>query len=71
MAVVPRDILQVLHARIPESINEHEEILAAVEAGDIDRVEQATADHLAKSYDALMAHVTGTHGPDPFDVHAD
>jgi DNA-binding GntR family transcriptional regulator len=67
----PWDILQVLHARVPESINEHEDIIAAVEAGDIDRVEAATAEHLAKSYHALMEHVTGSGGADPFDLHAE
>lgn len=63
----PWDILQVLSARIPPSIDEHEELLRAIEAGDLEGVEAATANHLASSHQALMKHLTGVEGPDPFD----
>lgn len=66
----PWDILQVLAWRTPESIKEHQAMLEAVESGDLDAVEAATAAHLANGHIALIEHLTADKVTgDPFDVH--
>lgn len=67
----PWDILQVLSWRIPKSIEEHEAMLAAVEAGDLEAVEATTAQHLAAGHEALIEHIIGSPTADPFDIHVD
>jgi DNA-binding GntR family transcriptional regulator len=68
----PWDILQVLTSRLDQSVPEHEAILRAVERGDLDEVAGATEAHLARSYVALVRHVSGSaEVADPFDVNVD
>jgi DNA-binding GntR family transcriptional regulator len=67
----PWDILQVLVDRVPCSVSEHEDILRAVELGDLDEVAAATERHLANSFLALVEHLTGQRPEDPFDLDSD
>ena len=67
----PWDVLQVLERRPQESLAEHEELLAAVGAADLDAVGAAVERHLRNGYLALAAHLGDDALQDPFDLDTD
>lgn len=66
----PWDILHVLSPRASEAIEEHERMVAAIEAGDPARIEDAFAENLRRSYLAMVRHLTGAEADDPFEVRS-
>lgn len=70
-AAFPWDTIEVLDPRAVRSVDEHAEILAAMERGDVADVGRQLERHIARSYHDLVEHLTGTPpGEDPFDVVA-
>jgi DNA-binding GntR family transcriptional regulator len=67
----PWDILQVLGQRRDHVVEEHQAMLDAVAAADLDRIGEAFGVNLSKSYLALVRHLTGEEGEDPFDLRVD
>lgn len=78
----PWDLLRVARERVPRSIAEHREMLAAVQARDLDAIAATTANHVLGGYRALRAHLStegdGAAGvsvagddEDPFDLLVD
>ncbi|MEE8600330.1 GntR family transcriptional regulator [Euzebya tangerina] len=69
----PWDLLRVASERVPQSIVEHREMLAAVRAADLDRVAEVTSRHVHNGYVSLLAHLTdGAQPPDdPFELLTD
>lgn len=67
----PWDIFQIISTRASDSINEHVEILAAVEAGDLEGVGKAVEEHISRSYLALAAHLSEDVHRDPFEIEVD
>ncbi|OUZ07333.1 hypothetical protein BHE97_17700 [Aeromicrobium sp. PE09-221] len=66
----PWDLLLGSEERIASSHEEHREILAAVESGDLERVDRATWEHIHRGYLAVSAVVGDVGTPDPFEVDA-
>lgn len=70
-AVFPWDTIEVLDPRAVRSVDEHAEILAALERGDAAGVGHQLEQHIARSYRDLVEHLTGTPpDEDPFDAVA-
>jgi DNA-binding GntR family transcriptional regulator len=67
----PWDLMLDSPTRIAASHDEHLAILAAVEEGDPDAVAAATEVHLRNGFGAILLHLTGSEGPDPFDPDVD
>lgn len=67
----PWDILSVLEGRRERVVAEHRTIAAAIAAADEARIERAVGDNLRLSYLAIVEHLTGTPGQDPFEVGVD
>jgi DNA-binding GntR family transcriptional regulator len=67
----PWDILSVLDARRERVVAEHREIADAVARADHAMIAQAIAINLRLSYLALVEHLTGTRGEDPFELEID
>lgn len=67
----PWDLLLDSPERAEASHAEHLEILDALEAGDPDRAAAATEQHVRSGFAAILVHLTGRSGPDPFDPDVD
>lgn len=67
----PWDLTLDSKNRSTASRDEHLEILTAVEAGDPDRAADATARHICNGFSSILLQLTGSEGPDPFDLHSD
>ena len=57
--------------RAEASQREHGAILEELERGDPERVAAATEQHLRNGFGAILRHLTGSDGPDPFDPGVD
>jgi DNA-binding GntR family transcriptional regulator len=64
----PWDVLKVIPGRVESSLGEHEDMLKAMEAGDIEEVQNRTGSHLQESYLALARHLNYSSLNDPFDL---
>jgi DNA-binding GntR family transcriptional regulator len=67
----PWDILQVLGQRREHAVEEHQAMADAVAAADLERIAQTFGTNLRHSYLALVRHLTGEDGADPFDLRVD
>jgi DNA-binding GntR family transcriptional regulator len=67
----PWDLMLGSPDRAPASHREHLAILAGLEKGDPDEVAAATELHLRNGFAAILRHLTGSDGPDPFDLDVD
>lgn len=67
----PWDLVLHSSARSAASHREHLEIMDALEAGDPDRVAEATERHLRNGFAAIQRRLAGRDGPDPFDIDVD
>jgi len=67
----PWDILHVLGQRREHAVDEHQQMLDAVAAADLDRIGETFGVNLRNSYLALVRHLTGEEGEDPFDLRVD
>jgi DNA-binding GntR family transcriptional regulator len=67
----PWDLMLDSADRARASHREHLALLEALERGDPDAVAEATALHLRNGFAAILRHLTGRDGPDPFDLDAD
>jgi DNA-binding GntR family transcriptional regulator len=67
----PWDILQVLEVRRAQAVREHRAMVDAVANADFDLIEETFGANLARSYLAIITHLTGEAGEDPFDIRAD
>ncbi len=64
----PWDILHVLGTRREHAVVEHQAMADAVAAADLDLIETTFGENLSRSYLAIVAHLTGQPGDDPFDL---
>jgi DNA-binding GntR family transcriptional regulator len=67
----PWDILHVLGKRRSQAVAEHQAMADAVAAADLDRIVDTFGGNLSRSYLAIVAHLTGAEGEDPFDLRID
>lgn len=67
----PWDILQVLGQRREHAVSEHQAMADAVAAADLDLIGETFGTNLRHSYLALVRHLTGEEGEDPFDLQVD
>ena len=67
----PWDLMLDSADRAHASHREHLAILEALERGDPDAVAAVTEQHLRNGFGAILRHLTGSEGPDPFDVDVD
>jgi DNA-binding GntR family transcriptional regulator len=67
----PWDLMLDSADRAEASQREHLAILDELERGDPDRVAAATELHLRNGFGAILRHLTGSDGPDPFDPDID
>lgn len=67
----PWDILSVLPGRRGQVGVEHRAIADAIAAADTALIEQAVGNNLRLSYLAIVEHLTGSPGDDPFDLTVD
>jgi DNA-binding GntR family transcriptional regulator len=67
----PWDLMLGGPERTAQSHREHLAIVAALEAGDPERVAEATELHLSNGFSAILQQLAGRAGPDPFDLDAD
>jgi DNA-binding GntR family transcriptional regulator len=67
----PWDLLLNSPERAAASHQEHIDIVAAVESGDLERIAEATEAHIQRGYAAITGHLAGAAGGDPFDFDAD
>jgi DNA-binding GntR family transcriptional regulator len=67
----PSGMMHVVPHRMQRSLQEHHDILAAVEASDLDAVKRTTEAHLRNSYRALAAYLGETTADDPFELDVD
>jgi DNA-binding GntR family transcriptional regulator len=67
----PWDILSVLDTRREHAVAEHQAMADAVTAADLDQIAKTFGDNLSRSYLAIVAHLTGVKGEDPFDLEVD
>ncbi len=67
----PWDILQVLGQRREHAVAEHQAMADAVATADLDLIAETFGVNLGRSYLALVRHLTGEDGEDPFDLQVD
>ena len=67
----PMDILSTFPHRRAKSASEHRAILDAIRRNDRDAIEYTLGENLRLSYLALMEHLTGNAGEDPFALEND
>jgi DNA-binding GntR family transcriptional regulator len=68
----PADMFEAIPERALASVEEHDAILAAVAAGDLELVRATVDTHIARSYAALATRLAGPDGwHDPFDLDVD
>ncbi len=67
----PWDILHVLGNRRDQAVGEHQAMAEAVAAADLDLIAETFGGNLSRSYLAIVAHLTGEEGEDPFDLRID
>jgi len=67
----PWDILSVLDTRREHVVDEHRAIVDAVARADFDAIAATITDNLQLSYLAIVTHLTGNPGEDPFDPRVD
>jgi DNA-binding GntR family transcriptional regulator len=68
----PADMFEAIPERAMASVEEHDEILAAVAAGDLEKVWETVEAHVARSYAALASLLAGPDGwEDPFELDVD
>jgi DNA-binding GntR family transcriptional regulator len=68
---VRRSLMLDSAERAQASHPEHLTILEGLDNGDPDRVAAATELHLRNGFAAILRHLTGSEGPDPFDLDVD
>lgn len=67
----PWDLMLASKERVANSHHEHLEILASVESGEPQAVAEATERHILRGFTAITEYLTGSAGPDPFDLNVD
>ena len=67
----PWDLMLDSAGRAHASHREHLAILEELERGDPDRVAAAMELHLRNGFGAILRHLTGSEGPDPFELDTD
>jgi DNA-binding GntR family transcriptional regulator len=67
----PWDLLEVIDKRASSSSGEHQAIVDAARAVNVDAVAVAAQKHLSASFMDLAVYLTGTTPPDPFELDND